>query len=159
MSLGADVYLEILSPDPNGKLIDTYKFITDLSDGRMIRWAAHTNDIEALLTAANDNGYKHSGISDGQRNTSDGRTLKWRTLMVLTEIDEVMPFFIQWGSGTPHPATTSPKGCTLKSLKLTHPKVDLVKKTFATFGLNNTVEAGTAGMSIKITTPKGEVVL
>ncbi len=159
LSLGSDVYLEILSPDPNGKLIDDYKFITDLNEGKLIMWAAHTNDIQALLKAATDNGYKNSGINDGQRNTSDGKILRWKTLMVSTEVDEVMPFFIQWGTDTPHPATTSPKGCTLRALKLTHPNPDLVKKTFATFGLNNEVENGAAGMSIKIATPNGEITL
>lgn len=159
LSLGSDVYLEILSPDPKGKLIETYQFITTLTEGRMIRWAAHTNNIESLLKAANDNGYKNSGIADGQRNTSDGKTLKWRTLMVFTDIDEVMPFFIQWGIETPHPATTSPKGCTLKSLKLTYPDVNRVKKTFETFGIGNDVEAGAAGLRLKIGTPKGDLVL
>lgn len=159
LSLGEDVYLEILAPDPKGKLVDGYRFITELHEGRLIRWAAHTNNIDALLKAANDNGYANTGVNAGQRNTPEGKTLTWKTLMAQTVIDEVMPFFIQWGPGTPHPATTSPKGCTLKSFTLSHPDPAAVKKTFSIFGLSADVVTGKAGMTMRIGTPKGEVEL
>ena len=159
LSLGNDVYLEILAPDPKGKLVDTYQFINNLHEGKLIQWAAHTKDIDALLKAANDNGYEHSGINAGQRNTPDGKTLTWKTLMVKTPVDEVMPFFIQWGSNTPHPATTSPKGCSLKSMTLTHPDPGKVKEAFSTFGIQADVKAGIAGLTMKLKTPNGDVSL
>jgi hypothetical protein len=159
LSLGHDVYLEILSPDPNGTLIKEYQFITNLHEGKLIQWAAHTSDIEGLLKAANDNGFKNSGINPGRRNTPEGKTLTWQTLMVQTQVDEVMPFFIQWGIDTPHPATTSPRGCSLKSVTLSHPDAALVKKTFKTFGITNDVLSGPVRMTMKIGTPKGDIVL
>ena len=159
LSLGDDVYLEILAPDPKGTLVPAYQGIKELHEGKLISWAAHTSNIDALLKAANDNGYANTGINAGQRNTPEGKTLTWKTLSAKTPVDEVMPFFIQWGPGTPHPATTSPKGCTLKSFTLSHPDTALVKKTFSVFGLNADVVSGTAGMTMKIATPKGDVVL
>lgn len=159
LSLGKDVYLEILAPDPNGKLIKEYEFIKGLHEGKLIQWAAHTNDIDTLLKAANENGFKNSGINAGQRNTPEGKTLNWKTLMVETRVDEVMPFFIQWGSDTPHPATTSPKGCTLTSVTLSHPDAALVKRTFKTFGIQNDVANGAVGISLTMATLNGQIVL
>ncbi|HEU4674009.1 MAG TPA: VOC family protein [Candidatus Limnocylindrales bacterium] len=101
--LGA-TYLELIAiVDPKLAATTTVgRWIERTAKGRPMGWVLRTTDIDAVtdrlgLTAV-----------AGSRLTPDGRTLTWRT----AGIDEAsaepsLPFFIEWGPGTPHPGTAS----------------------------------------------------
>jgi Glyoxalase-like domain len=159
LSLGENQYLEIIAPNPEEKLIGDYAFLKDLSAPLLFTWAAHTNNIEDVLTKVNSAGYKNYGISDGSRLTKDGKKLSWRALGVdVTPDDGLVPFFIEWGKDTVHPSITSPKGCKLHSLELYHPKSSEIEAILKKLGLPvNVEEADKPSMRLTIQCPKGTV--
>jgi hypothetical protein len=70
------------------------------------------------------------------------------------------PFFIQWGVSSPHPATTSPEGCVLESLKVASPEQIALERLVNVLDLDVIVEGGTgpeATYEIVLDCPKGAV--
>src|ERR1051325_2535342 len=52
LSLGSRHYLEIIAPDPAQSAYNFNIDVRQLAEPRLINWAASTNDIEAVATAA-----------------------------------------------------------------------------------------------------------
>jgi len=70
--------------------------------------------------------------------------------------DGVVPFLIQWGKHTPHPATDSPAGCTLVSLRAEHPDPTSIRRILAALGLDIPVAEGPVpALFAVIDTPNG----
>jgi len=66
--------------------------------GRPLGWAIRTDDIEDIA--------RRLGLTPepGSRETPEGRRLSWRTAGVDRAAETpLLPFFIQWGEGTPFP--------------------------------------------------------
>ncbi|MEJ0056133.1 MAG: VOC family protein [Bacteroidota bacterium] len=159
ISLGENQYLEIIAPNPGEKLIDEYSFLKDLKEPSVFTWAVHTNNMEEVLKKINAAGYKNYGISDGSRLTKEGKKLSWRSLgMEVAPDDGLIPFFIEWGKDTVHPSITSPKGCKLQSLELTHPKPVEIETVLKNAGIPLSVEKGSKPqLKLTIQSPRGTV--
>jgi hypothetical protein len=120
-SLGDDVYLELIAPDPQqdvagswGELFRTFEtpriftYIVRAANLEGVKSALAAHDIESDLIAAS-------------RTTPAGITLKWRLLLPRqSAFGDHIPKFIDW-LDTPHPAQTSVKGCTLAAFEIGHP--------------------------------------
>jgi hypothetical protein len=66
--------------------------------GRPLGWAVRTDDLDAIA------GRLGLTPEPGSRETPDGRRLSWRTAEVgRSAEDPLLPFFIEWGEGTPFP--------------------------------------------------------
>ena len=76
-----------------------------------------------------------------------------------TREDGIVPYFIDWGA-SPHPAESSPRGCTLLGIRARHPDYLRVRRILRALGLGLEVENGArATLVATIRTPKGEVEL
>jgi len=51
----------------------------------------------------------------------DGRRLQWRKLDLIDDRQGLLPSFIEWDSGSVHPAKDAPSGCHLVHLAIQHP--------------------------------------
>ncbi len=142
LSLGPDVYLEVIAPDPdlpapeNGAL-----FSSDPKTlPKLVTWVLQTNDIEATAKM----GAKHGigPVQAGSRQTPSGTMISWQlTDPYAMPLDGAIPFLIDWGS-TPHPAKLVPTGGKLVKLSIVHPQAPEVEE--ALDGLN------AAGISVLV---------
>ena len=156
-SIGDQQYFEVLAPNPDAEITPKGQLLSTLTNGAIINWAARTQDIEAAFSTMTQLDIETRGIIPGSRKTLQGDILSWRVLPANIPGVKIFPFFIQWESGN-HPATTSPKGCLLKSFHLVHDDPSKVGSLFDLFGLNFEVTDGSGqGYSIVIQTPKGEI--
>ena len=69
---------------------------------RLLGWCVRTDDLDAVA------GRLGLSIADGSRTRSDGTVLRWRMAGIEAAREEpVLPFFIEWGPGTPYPGAAS----------------------------------------------------
>jgi hypothetical protein len=161
-SLGPDSYLELLALDPEhtappvglGTLVET------MHRPALVTFAARVDFADALAGRARSAGLTAEVIT-GSRDMPHGETLEWRNVVLGNHrFAESMPFFIEWGHGTTHPAESSPPGCTLASLEVRHPDADALRDLFAALGLSVAVHAASRpGIVAALDTPNGTVVL
>jgi hypothetical protein len=162
LSLGPDVYLEILAPDPERGRPErpTLFGLDELKAPRLATWAAKASDLERRVEAAAAEGVRLGEIVAGSRETPDGSVLSWRlTDPAVFLADGVMPFLIDW-SDSRHPATDAPGGCSLTSLRAEHPEPARVAAMLEAIGSVVPVETGASPVLIAtIVTPSGEIEL
>ena len=162
IALGERQYLEILAPQTDVELPESVTWLLELTELTPMGFAVSTSDAALAVQQLQDNGYTTSTPNAGSRARPDGATLEW-TSMNITEPTAVgMPFFIEWGADSPHPATTSPQGCLLQSLKVATPEHDELSRLFEVLELDVAVEGGTtpeATYEAVIECPNGNVVL
>ena len=159
LSLGIRQYMEIIAIDPQQtETSRTADLIRQLRAPQLITWAAATNDIVSMAEMARQAGCGIEGPIDGSRVKPDGHTLRWKTLRILSECGDVIPFFIQWDTGIVHPSEDSPSGCRLVTLEIRHPKADRLQEILASLGIVATIHSGTTPkLETVIDTPAGIV--
>jgi len=164
LSLGGKQYLEIIAPDPQQTAFNFHIDIRKLIEPRLITWAAHTDEIDAMAKKAKENSFEIFGPRDGSRARPDGKVLKWKSLGVMNKFGdqgiEPFPFFIQWAANSLHPSQDSPKGCELESFEIEHPRAADLIDALKMFGIEATVkEAKNVRLIANVKTPKGNVKL
>ncbi len=163
LSLGKMHYLEIIAPDPAQASMAAdpssmlYK-LRHLDKPRIVTWAAHTTDMEGLAEKLRQAGVAFSGPTPGSRKRPDGRMLNWQTLNLKNDRDGLLPFFIQWGSGTVHPSIDSPAGCTLRSFEASGPNPAGLTSLFQQLGIEVQVgKAANPGLRAQIKGLRGHL--
>jgi hypothetical protein len=161
LSLGGRQYLEIIAPDPDqAQSTARSQLLRTLSTPRLISWAAATGDVETTAKRCRAAGLDVVGPNPGSRQRPDGQMLRWVTLNVQSDLESVIPFFIQWERTATHPATDSPPGCRLQTLTFAHPQPARVRETLARMGVDATVTSGPeAALLASVQTPKGALEL
>lgn len=144
LSLGERHYLEIIAPDPAQASVsaDRVNELRDLKAPRLVGWAAHVNDIDALAKRLRSAGITVEGPIPGSRKRPNGKMLKWKTLDVPDDRPGLVPFFIEWSADSLHPSADAPKGCSLESFTVVDPNPAELSKIFQQLGLDVTVEKG-----------------
>jgi hypothetical protein len=158
LSLGPHTYLELIAPagEPQGEM----KGLLDLHELTPIGWAIGTKDLDATKRRLEAAGFKVSAPQDGSRVKPDGQTLHWRTAGLEDVPGDLTPFLIEWSAQTPHPAKTSPAGCTLASLELRGPNLERLTQLVAELRLAATVHAGAAPqIGLTLDCPAGRITL
>ena len=116
LSLGELHYLEVIAPDPQQHLATSgpslLSTIRQLAAPRLVEWAVHTSDLQAVAERLRKEGIAFEGPNPGSRQRPDGRLLNWQTLNFNDDQHGMIPFFIQWGAGSPHPSSNAPAGFT-----------------------------------------------
>jgi hypothetical protein len=89
-------------------------------------WAVRTASIDDVAERL------HLEVANGSRTRPDGRVLEWRAAGVeRAASDPALPFFIEWGRGTPHPSevptTQSPAIVEVCGLELRGDEAELSK--------------------------------
>ena len=162
VSLGPAVYLEIIGPDPEQpKPAQPRPFgIDDLTEPRLVTWAAKGMNLEVLAREAGRNGVTLGEVIPGSRRRGDGVMLSWRYTDPRTVVaGGVVPFFIDWGQ-TPHPASTATPGATLLGLRAEHPDPEPVRKALSQLGLDVQVQKGARpALVATVSSPRGRVEL
>jgi hypothetical protein len=142
ISLGDRHYLEIVAPNPAEPGNPEAAELSNLTALTPVAWAAHTEDLAALQQRLRERGTRTEEIRPGGRNLPDGSRLAWKTLSFAPPSSPLLPFFIEWGGGGPHPSTTSPTGCWLTGLVLEDPAPDSLRQSLREAGLPTEVRAG-----------------
>jgi hypothetical protein len=156
LSLGEHRYLEIIAPDPKQTSVQQYSVIKDLATPRLIGWAVHPGDIDALGKRLRDSGVAIEGPRSGSRARPDGRVLHWKALGLADDRHGLLPFFIQWSTDSVHPSTDAPAGCRLGDFGLVSPDPDELTKTLQRFGIDAPVERGEKTQLLaRLAGPKG----
>jgi Glyoxalase-like domain len=144
ISLGPRTYIEIIGPDPEQPKPDRPRQfgIDDLSEPRLVTWAAKESDPAKRFDEARKHGIKLGELGNGSRKRPDGLLLTWRYTDPRTVVaDGIVPFFIDWGR-TPHPADSAAPGGRLVSLRAEHPDADRVKTMLGQLGVALPVTRG-----------------
>ena len=161
LSLGGDIYLEILGPDPDAPPREApLPFgIEGLDEPRLVTWAARGTDLEALVARASGRGVPLGPVRPGSRLRPDGTELRWEiTAFTAFLHDGLVPFFIDWGT-TPHPARAAPAGGRLISFRAEHPDPSAVRSTLEALDLALEVDEGPEpALVARIRTPGGDEV-
>jgi hypothetical protein len=127
LSFGRLQYLEIIAPDPAQANVHEEFGLAQLSSPRIVQWAVHTEDIAGVKRAAVAAGVKTIGPASGSRQRPDGKLLKWQILGI-EQTTPLLPFFIQWEPGSPHPSLDAPRLGTVKSLRFETPQPDELRR-------------------------------
>jgi hypothetical protein len=160
LSLGERRYLEIIAPDPgqSGVTSSRLSVLKKLSSPRLVGWAAHVSDIEAVAKKLRESGVKFEGPSPGSRRRPDGRVLTWKTLDLDDDCDGLLPFFIEWRAESVHPSVDATAGCRLERFVVEGPETAELSKMFKPLGIDVPVErADKTGLRARMVGVKGTV--
>ena len=158
LSLGPRTYLELIAPvsGPPPEMA----FLSGLKQLSAIGWAIGTKDLDATKSRLEAAGFRVSAPRPGSRVRPDGQVLQWRTAGLEDVPGALTPFLIEWGAQTPHPAATSPGGCTLEGMEVAGPEVERLGKLVAELRLSAAVRSGTApSLTLDLVCPAGPVKL
>jgi hypothetical protein len=157
VSLGSLHYLEIIAPDPAQAGAADTRDLRKLASPRIIQWAIHTEDIAAAKRAADAAGIKTTGPKPGSRQRPDGKLLRWQMLGI-EENTPLVPFFIQWEPGSPHPSSDSPQLGTVKSLRFETPQPDELRRILHGAGIEADIrKSDSPRIVLAVQTAKGEI--
>ena len=162
LSLGDRRYLEIIALDPSqGEAAHFFaRELEALSQPKLIAWAVAVDSVTEIARRAKAAGIETVGPLQGSRAQSDGRLLTWKTLRIAAASLWGLPFFIEWESGAAHPAGTSPRGCSLASFWIEHPRVDAMNHALISLDVEAVVRAAPQSrLGARLHSPKGEVEL
>ena len=123
-------YLEIIGPDVTQREIarPLWFGIDSLTAPRLVTWAIQLGDVERVMGDSARAGVVLGKISHGSRETTTGETLRWRLTDPNVMVDNgLVPFLIDWGTNR-HPATTAPRGVSLRSMRGEHPDPERVMR-------------------------------
>ena len=160
LSLGDRHYLEIIAPDPEQPRSADERQLYRIEAPRLIGWAAHVDDIEALTRQLTAAGIAFKPPRDGSRKRPSGQMLRWKTLNLGDDAGGLLPFFIEWSKDSLHPAADAPGGCRIDRFELATPQVDELRATTARLRLDVSVaSAAKAGLRATLSGPKGRLSL
>jgi Glyoxalase-like domain len=161
LSLGERHYLEIIAPDAQQSstaLVKEDRDLRKLTEPRLVGWAAHPGDIQALAAKLAQVGLVAEGPTPGSRKRPDGRVLHWRTLTLSDNPSWLLPFFIEWSADSLHPSADAPEGCRLIRFEAVTPEPDKLAKTAALLSLDVPIIKGEKPqLRATIAGPKGEL--
>jgi Glyoxalase-like domain len=163
LSLGGDVYLEVIGPDPAQEVQQP---ASRFADPPLLRtWAVKAPEIDVTVARARERGYDPGDVNAMSRARPDGVLLEWRLTsgggggLGTDGSVGLVPFLIDWGE-TEHPALSTPTGCTLVSLRAEHPDPGAVLESLEALGVELAVEVGpVAALIATIDTPRGRIEL
>jgi Glyoxalase-like domain len=115
LKLGTRSYLEILAPDPGQPELTWHKEITNLSEPLLIGWALPSKDLDVYAAKLRSEQVNFMGPTSGSRTRADGQTFRWKTLSFTDDKHGLLPFYIEWGADSLHPAQDAAGACLLTS--------------------------------------------
>jgi len=144
LSLGADCYLELITPDPERPDPERPRpfGLDSLRAPRLVGWAARADELPRRIERARGQGYDAGRVLTMSRATPSGERLVW-SLSYRPEPggDGVVPFLIDWRT-TPHPAPSAPSGCRLAGFRAVHPDPQAIRVALRALEVELNVESG-----------------
>lgn len=165
-SLGPAQYVEIIAPDPGQPGVETF-YVPDLrgfKEPRIATWAAGTDMPISSFTSDLPHGIVCDPPRRGSRVRPDGARLAWSLAFpkdaIRRSYDGMLPFFIEWEAGCPHPGLSAPSGLRLLSMSIAHPAHAALNEALRALGLEDGAgNAPTPSIRIELETPRGTVIL
>lgn len=160
LSLGAS-YLEIIAPDPAQELANNRGGrIAALPGPCLLTFAVRTPDLAGFALAARRAGLPVEDPVAMSRTRPDGTRLAWTTRQAVSDAHpDLIPFAIDW-QGSPHPAGTTPRGCTLVDFAALHPDPEPLAAIYAALGIPVAVRHGPQpGLAATLDVPQGRITL
>jgi len=162
VALGPLTYLEIVGPDPELPPPEGSRpfGVSTLKTARLVTWVARGKELGQIVQRAKRCGLDLGSVQSRSRRRADGSVLSWTmTDLSMPRAGGIVPYFIDWGD-TPHPASTSPAGCTLLALRAEHPRADQIRMVLDELGLDLPVAlAAEPALMAIVATPRGQVEL
>ncbi|MCE8009407.1 VOC family protein [Aestuariivita sp.] len=158
--LSDSTYIELIAPDPAQDLSGTMgEAIAALPAPKLFTFALKSDDLSATAAAAQSVGVSVEDPIAMSRTTPEGVCLDWSILRISdARWPGRLPFFIDW-QGSPHPAATTPGGCTLEAFYALDPEATALAEIYAAIGCPVPVHAGAStGFVAQFATPNGTVV-
>lgn len=159
LSLGEGVYFEIIAPDPAQPLEGNLGArIAAMTQPQMMTFALRSDDLDGVCDAARGAGLTVQDPVAMGRTRDDGVRLDWSVLYMSDPRWPAFPFVIDW-QGSPHPADTTPGGCTLKEFCALDPDPQPLAEVCRALGVDLPVRRCTRhGLMAVLGTPRGDVV-
>jgi hypothetical protein len=158
LSLGERRYLEIIAPDPKQPGALDILGLYNLTQPRLVGWAAHPGDLEAFAKKLREAGVAFEGPTPGSRTRPDGKVLHWKTINLADTHHGLLPFFIEWSADTVHPSTDAPQGCTLDYFEVMSTNPDELTPIIQRLGIELPVEhSDKSRLHAQLTGPKGDL--
>jgi Glyoxalase-like domain len=159
LSLGTRRYLEIIAPDPAQHTDHPLAAkLQSLTEPRLVGWAAHLRNIDALAAQLRQEGIAATGPTPGERQRPDGKTLHWQTVNLKDDLNGLLPFFIEWAADCLHPSEDAPPGCQPLCLELLTPDPTGLAKLASKLGLDAPIATGASPqLHAIIEGPKGDL--
>lgn len=150
ISIGPQIYLEIIGPDPLQPEIRPVWFgIDQLTAPKLITWAVRVDDLEAYVKEISPDA-KVGAVRSGSRKTPDGTTLSWQlTEPQIVQGVGLVPFLIEWNSRR-HPADSAIAGPSLVQLRIEHPEPKLIRQQLNTLRLEVAIQQGSSPALVAI---------
>ncbi len=151
-SIGPDVFWEVMAPDPAQDIKGRARaeLIAGWSGPALLTYCVQTTDFEGLMARAAAAGLEVREPMAMSRTRPDGVKLSWRVVHFHHPVFGLLiPFAIDW-MGSPHPATTSPAGCVLRSFTVMHPDAAGLSAVYGAMGLDVVVQGGLRGGMVAV---------
>lgn len=161
VSLGPACYLEVLALDPDRKKVAPIaKQLADYSAPSVFAFHLKQKNLVETARTCTQWGVQCSEPMQMTRQRPDGTTLTWQMLITESErYGRALPMFIDWGN-SPHPAESSPSGCTLVNFEILHPYGGELISLYHELGIQIPVKQNTqAELRVTLNSPNGEVSL
>lgn len=155
-SLGPEIYLEIIAPDPAQKLEGTPGAeLHSIATPHIHALVAAGGDLETVQKAYAAHGIA-SDIREGGRETPSGGFVRWRILTPqANRFGAFAPLFIDWLDSV-HPGITSTPGCSLVRFEAGHPEAEKVTALWRALELSILlIRADQPFFSADLETPRG----
>ena len=159
-SLGGEVYLELIAPDPAQNLAGTYgEPFPTLAKPRIFAYVVKAKDLDRIQESLRKAGID-SDLLNASRILPNGETLRWGLILPrANSFGEYLPKFIDWKDAT-HPALTSAPGCTFDFFEIGHPDKERLGELFRVLDVAvPLVRADRPCFRAQIKTPKGPLIL
>lgn len=153
--LGARCYLEILAPG-TGPLVDGVAVLPTLERLAPVAWALEATDLDEVERTLEAEGVGGWMRMPGARIRPDRVRLSWE-LLVITDPDlPTAPFFIAWGSETPHPSEGAPTGLEIEAFSVLDPEPSRLTGLLDALESSVPVETGVVeGFDLEIRSARG----
>lgn len=158
LSLGERRYLEIIAPDSSQGPVVHFPQILGMTEPRLIGWAAHPGDLDALAKKIRAAGIAFEGPTPGSRARPDGTVLNWKTINLADDRHGLLPFFIEWSADTVHPSKDAPAHATLEYFQIMSADPDELSTTLKSMGLDLPVQrSDKSRLRALLSGPKGDL--
>lgn len=156
VSLGENSYIEIMAPQDDVDSIPDW--IRNEEKLYPIGWALSTNNAKSTQNILSEHNISFSESRNSSRETPIGNRLEWSTFRMENTKARRLPFFITWNNTSTHPSINSPKGCSLKSLKL-YSTSTLFPSALKKMDIQcEVIESAKDSIILIINSPKGEII-
>ena len=166
LSLRPRCYLEILAPDPKQPTLAWFRSLPQLTEPRLVGWMVHPDDLAATAERLRQSGIASDQPRESSRQRPDGRTLRWKLLRLAGErpgsqsaaMEGLLPFCIEWSTGSPHPADDAPSGLRLVQFEVSGPNPDELQHMLDILGLDLRVaRSDRPQLRARLAGPRGEL--